>query len=104
MIRTAIVPEMATAEMWEAFHNKLCPDHQFGPDYVTANTAMINVRPTLPDELIEEAAKAIYIDFCKNVLTLFNPGAWDEISESSRDQFRNMTRAAARVFNGGKDE
>ena len=63
-------------------------------------TAMVNARPAVPDELIEEAAKAIYC-----AATNSDPKCWRGYADHyEREHLRNMARAAARVFNGGEDE
>ena len=56
--------------------------------------AMLNARPALPDELSEEAAKAI----CETA----GYDLWHQLAEG-KDHYRNMARAAARVFNGGNE-
>lgn len=60
---------------------------------------MLNARPPVPDDLIEEAAKAM-----REVGSANLPCPWERLPENWREEYRNMARAAARVFNGGKDE
>jgi len=94
MTRTAIVPVQATIFMQDVAATTCLymSPHEAGEAW----GAMVYARPAVPDELIEEAAKAMQ--------AADSPHSWDEIPEYERDEYRNMARAAARVFNGGKDE
>lgn len=94
MTRTAIVPEEPSIEMDRAGDEKRKLAYL---DHDAIYTAMLNARPAVPDELIEEAATEIF-------LLARIPRYWFELSDSEQETFRNMARAAARVFNGGKDE
>ena len=60
----------------------------------------IPARPAVPDELIEEAAKAIYYS---NTLD-YERYAWAQVADEKKEVYRYMAECAARVFNGGKDE
>lgn len=60
--------------------------------------AHIYALPALPDEIIEEAAKAIFD------VAAYPECRWEASDSGVHDYYRNMARAAARVFNGGKDE
>lgn len=88
MSKTAIVPVDSTAEMDRAARRY---DSHPEPIY----QAMLTARPPVPDELIEEAAKAM-----REVGSANLPCPWGKLPENWREEYRNMARAAARVFNG----
>lgn len=89
MSKTAIVPVEATQGMLTKCYG-----------LARAWPAVVNARPPVPDELIEEAAKAMFYVNLNN-----NPEYWTRYADDKeREHFRNMARAALRVFNGGKDE
>lgn len=96
MTRTAIVPVNPSPEMDDA--------GDLMSKYKSASHTwwgMVNARPAVPDELIEEAAMQIAIAArgSGDAKTY-----WGWLGEDPKNRFRNMARAAARVFNGGKDE
>ena len=95
MTRTAIVPLWATIHM---LTNGIGISH--APFLAGAWPSMVNARPAVPDELIEEAAKAIY--YAEMGVTLQE--TWEQLHEEIREDYRGLARAAARVFNGGKDD
>lgn len=89
MTRTAIVPVEATQPMLTKCYG-----------LARAWPAVVDARPAVPDELIEEAAKAIYYAEMGVILQ----ETWEQLHEEIREDYRGLARAAARVFNGGKDE
>ncbi len=94
MTRTAIVPVEATQPMLTKCYG-----------LARAWPAVVDARPAVPDELIEEAAEMIYLTARRWRVALgVVTESWQETTEAVRNEYREMARAAARVFNGGKDE
>ena len=101
MSKTAIVPVEPCDDMRDAGAGSI-PYVLDGPRWQLSTrvrasrnvyVTMLKARPAVPDEVIEEAAKAMQ--------AADSPHSWDEIPEYEHDEYRNMARAAARVFNGG---
>jgi hypothetical protein len=108
MSKTAIVPvDFIRTAYCEGFDSGHWVGANAPNGYAHANDGwerekdeIMSARPAVPDELIEEAAKAICCFISDG-----DPKFWTHYADyEEREQFRNMARAAARVFNGGKDE
>ena len=96
MSKTAIVPVDASTDMLLAGSDIVLNVGMVEARELFEN--MVRIRPPVPDELIEEAAKAIfYTEF-----TDLDDGAWEQTEDIHRHSYRRMARAAARVFNGGQ--
>lgn len=99
MTRTAIVPVPAKQVYPSEGDDRWLRGYQCGyADGWNELVGNIEARPAVPDELIEEAAKAIFD------VAAFPECRWETSDSGVHDYYRNMARAAARVFNGGKDE